>query len=302
MKLAMKEDAAVKLQAAQTKYSEAEFKAQEASVAKAQADTEMAAAKMKKPVSHNPCDITFEKSTKDCDLEHERQKGLKEMLESAMEKENKYCKAQAQEVKENCNKEAVKEAGATQKAKMTENMAHSVAGELHIAVTTAAALAKYKDVKAPEKPDGPTGIFSYNHLTYMVNKDGTKTWIRFPVRRCHRATPGVVPQQFPTSKTKPEFDAKESVLACDYSPYEGKGNPDFYKNCECAGMYNKKGHGSHCAKWGFKFNWCYVIDECAYGNTAYSDEVKKAKVLVGCNIPPPQIADGLGPGEEAKKK
>jgi hypothetical protein len=298
MKMAMKEDVAAKLEDAQTKMADAAFAAHEAAVAKAQADTEMAAAKMKKPVSHDPCVISFEKSVKDCDLELERQKGLKEMLESKMEKENKYCKAQAEEVKQKCQEEQVKEAGAATKAKMTMEMANTVHGELHVARSTARALARYKDVVPPEKPDGPTGLFSYNHLVYLVNKDGTKTWVRFPIRRCHRATPGVVPQQFPTSKTKPEFNTKESIIACDYAPYEGKGNPDFYKNCECAGMYNKKGHGAHCSKWGFKFNWCYVVKDCAYGNTAFSEEVKNAKVLVGCNIPDPKIANGLGSGEE----
>ena len=38
---------------------------------------------------------------------------------------------------------------------------------------------------------------------------------------------------------------------------------------------------------GFKFNWCYVVE--AVRLTAYSDEVKGAKVLVGCNIPSPVL-------------
>jgi len=280
--------------------AQAHFAAKEAAAAKAAADTEMALAKMKKPVSNDPCEITYEKSVKDCNLETERQKMLKVMLESAMEKENSYCKVQASTVRDNCKKEEVKSAGAASAAKMTESMADDAMGVLHKAKSVASALARYKDVKAPEKPPGPVGLFSYNHLVYLVNSDGTKTWVRFPVERCHRATPNVPPQQFPDSKMKPEFDEKESLIACEHSAYEGKGNPDFYKDCECAGLYNKNGHGAFCSQWGFKFNWCYVVKECAYGNTAWSGEVKGAKVLVGCNIQKPEMPSGLGPGEEKK--
>merc|ERR1712072_1150409 len=190
------------------------------------------------------------------------------------------------------------EQGATAKFDYSVKQANSAKDEEESATLLARAMATYKDIKAPKKPDGPMGLFQYNELVYLVNKDGTRTWVRYPVKRCWRASPNVVPQQFPVSKETPEFNEKESILACDYAPYEGKGNPDFYKNCECAGMYNKKGHGAHCSKWGFKFNWCYVIKECAYGNTAFSEEVKNAKVLVGCNIPDPKIANGLGSGEE----
>jgi len=88
----------------------------------------------------------------------------------------------------------------------------------------------------------------------------------------------------------PVLNKRKSETYCQMGVYKGVGNPDFYENCECSGSTNKKNHGGFCDKWGYKFNWCYVATDCAYGNTAYSDELKDTKVLVGCRIHPPTIA------------
>jgi len=285
MKLQMKEEVKESLGVAQVKMHKARFKAIEASEKKAAADTKAAAAKMKKPVSNDPCDKTMAKSEKLCDLEFKRQQKAGEMVEADMQKERKYCLAQAKVVHGKCKTAQVAEQGATAAFGYAKKVANTAKSDESGATLIARALATYKDIEAPKKPDGPMGLFMYNQLVYLANKDGTRTWIRFPTKACSRATGGVVPEQFAVSKTKKEFDEKESVVACEYAPYEGKGNPDFYKNCDCAGFQNKKKHGGHCARWGFKFNWCYVVAACAYGNTAFSDEVKGAKVLVGCNIP-----------------
>merc|ERR1719502_2316474 len=151
------------------------------------------------------------------------------------------------------------------------------------------ALQGYKDVKKPKKPDGPTGLFQHKGLVYVANKDGTRTWVRYPTIKCHRATPHVVPEQFPKSAAKPELTKQQSATACELGVYKGVGNPDFYEDCECSGAVNKKDHGGHCARWGYKFNWCYVSAQCGYGQTAFSEEIKDAKVLVGCKIHAPAI-------------
>jgi len=293
MKLAMKEQVKADLENAQVKLHEAKFKAVEASVVKAEADTKSAAAKMVKPVSNDPCDKTMVKSEKLCDMEFQRQKKAGAMLKSAMNKERKYCIAQAKMVHGKCKTAQVLEQGAGATFKYAKKVATAAKSEENSATIIARSLATYKDIEAPKKPDGPMGLFQFNQLVYLANKDGSRTWVRYPTEACSKATAGVVPAQFTLSKTKKEFDEKESVVACEYSPYKGKGNPDFYKNCDCAGFSNKKKHGGHCDKWGFKFNWCYVVEACAYGNTAYSDEVKGAKVLVGCNIPEPAMPESM---------
>jgi len=293
MKLQMKEQVKAELDDDSVKMQKAKFKAVEAAEAKAEALTKAAAAKMKKPVSNDPCDKAQVKSEKLCDLEYKRQKKAGEMVRADMKKERKYCIAQAKVVHGKCKTAQVAKQGAVAAFKYAKKTVDSAKSAINADTIIARALASFKDIKAPKKPDGPMGLFQYNQLVYLANKDGTRTWVRYPTKACAKATGGVVPQQFAVSKTKKEFDEKESVIACEYAPYEGKGNPDFYKNCDCAGFSNKKKHGGHCAKWGFKFNWCYVVEACAYGNTAYSDEVKGAKVLVGCNIPEPPIPESM---------
>jgi len=293
MKLAMKEKANAILEDNEVEYQKAHFQAVKAAAEKAAADTAMAAAKMKKPLSSNPCDITMDKSERLCMDERKRQKAKGVMLESDMAKEEKFCMGQARVVRDKCFEASVKEGGATLQDQHARKFSQKMKGNQHIAAHVAKTLARYKDIETPQEPDGPIGIFSYNELVYLLNKDGTRTWIRYPVNECKSATPNVVPQQFPVSKAKPEFNPEESEIACTYASYVGKGNPDFYKNCDCAGMMNSKGHGGHCEKWGFKFNWCYVVAACGYGNTAYSGEVKGAKVLVGCNIPLPSMPESM---------
>merc|ERR1711968_58887 len=280
MKLQMKEEVKAALEDASVKMQKAKFKAVEAAEEKAAALTKAAAAKMTKPVSNDPCDRAQTQSEKLCDLEYARQKKAGEMVQADMKKERKYCIAQAKVVHGKCKTAQMGKQGAAAAFNYAKKTVNSAKSELNADTIVARALARFKDIKTPKKPDGPMGLFMYNQLVYLANKDGTRTWIRYPTKACAKATAGVVPQQFAVSKTKKEFDEKESVVACEYAPYEGKGNPDFYKNCDCAGFQNKKKHGGHCARWGFKFNWCYVVEACAYGNTAYSDEVKGAKVLV----------------------
>merc|ERR1712046_38570 len=137
----------------------------------------------------------------------------------------------------------------------------------------AKALAKYEDVKVPRKPASPVGIFEYNNMLFLANKDGSRSWIRYPTKDCYRARTGVVPQQFPMSKSHYELNEKESKVACQAARFNGAGNPDFYKYCNCNGHKNKKGHGFKCAKFGYKTTWCYVNKKCMFGNAISSKEV-----------------------------
>merc|ERR1712196_30573 len=153
----------------------------------------------------------------------------------------------------------------------------------------AKALAKYEDVKVPRKPPSPVGIFEYKNMLFLANKDGSRSWIRYPTKDCYRARTGVVPQQFPMSKSHYELNEKESKVACQAARFNGAGNPDFYKYCNYNGHKNKKGHGFKCAKFGYKTTWCYVNKKWMFGNAIRSKEVPEAKVLVGCKVKPPAV-------------
>jgi len=293
MKMAFKEQIKAKLEKEETKFSKAHFAATKAEVERAEALTKAHEAKKPKPESLNPCDVIFEKSTQACvntTKTNEAKKGTDDEMDPGLIKaQDEECKKTAEEVQMKCKKARVAEMSSETAAAHTLQEYQKAFNSRKHAMALAAALASYKDVEKPKKPDGPVGLFQYKGLVYFANKDGTRTWVRYPTYKCHRATAGVVPQQFPVSKEVPEFDKRKSETYCEMGIYKGLGNPDFYKNCECSGMSNKKNHGAFCDKWGYQFNWCYVSRECGYGNTAYSDELKDTKVLVGCRIHPPAI-------------
>lgn len=200
------------------------------------------------------------------------------------------CLHDADATQSKCKKAMISTMSADSAATETKNELNQVYAGRSKAQMMKLALQSYKDVVKPKKPDGPVGLFQHKGLVYMANKDGTRTWVRYPTLECHRATPHVVPQQFPVSPDKPELSKQKSAGACELGVYKGIGNPDFYEDCECSGAENKKGHGGHCSRWGYKFNWCYVSAQCGYGKTAFSEEIKDAKVLVGCKIHKPAIA------------
>lgn len=188
-----------------------------------------------------------------------------------------------------CNKAALKKDAKSMAAKTAKKLvkkAHKTAARTAKKLTR---IQKYKDVKAPAKKPSQQGIFRYGSLLYQVNKDGTRSWIKYPTKKCTHARTGVVPDQFPQSAKDYELGKKASAVACEGPSFNGVGNPRFYKSCECNGLKNKKGHGNRCGKFGFKFKWCYVNVKCKYGNTAISKEVPDAKVLVGCKASAPTI-------------
>lgn len=293
LKLDMKESVKAMLMTEQGKYQKAHFAATEAEVARAEALTKEKISKLAKPKPVNPCDITFEKSQALCSNQTKTYEALKgspdEMSDSAIKSREESCVEEATEVQSKCNKARVAQMSTDNAAMATMNELNTAANARHHAMKLAASLASFKDVKKPRKPDGPVGLFQHKGLVYFANKDGTRTWVRYPTYKCHRATAGVVPQQFPVSAELPELDVPKSETYCQMGAYKGLGNPDFYENCQCSGSKNKKGHGMFCDKWGYKFNWCYVATNCAYGNTAYSDEIQDTKVLVGCKIHPPLL-------------
>jgi len=275
------------------KYEKAHFDATKAEVNRAEALTKLNIAKKPKLVPLDPCDITYEHSAEGCrdtTKTHQAAAGTgAEMEPKKIEEEEKSCTSAAAKMQTKCKDASLQEM-------TTESAASHTLAELGKATTNrahamrlAAALQSYKDVVKPKEPDGPVGLFQFKGLVFMANKDGTRTWVRYPTYKCGRATAGIPQQQFPQSLDSPEFDAVKSKVACEMGVYKGTGNPDFYDNCECSGMSNKKGHGAFCEDWGYKFKWCYVARECGYGNTAFSDEVKDSKVLVGCRIHAPLI-------------
>lgn len=293
LKLDLKEQVKTMIQKNTEDYSKAHFAATEAEVGRAQALTEAAIARKPKITPLNPCDITFESTAATCKnatKTDEAKAGTDDEVNPVMIKEKeKSCLNTASEVKVNCKKAHVAELSMNSAADHTMSELTKAFNAKHHAETLARAMALYKDVEKPKKPDGPVGLFQFKGLVYMANKDGTRTWVQYPTYKCHRATAGVVPQQFPESAELPIADKKKSETMCQMGVYKGMGNPDFYENCECSGAVNKKSHGGFCDKWGYKFNWCYVVMDCAYGNTAYSDEIQDTKVLVGCRIHPPTI-------------
>lgn len=292
-KLSMKEQIKKLLEEDETRFAKAHFAAKEAEVARAESKTKAAMAKNPKPEPQSPCDIVYKKNVEGCHnttkINNKKIGTEDEMDPNVIKAEEEECLRTSKDTMEQCKSASVAEMKEEDAATHTALVLDKAFEARMHAKRMAAALASFKDVEKPKKPDGPVGLFQYKGLVYRANKDGTRTWVRYPTYKCHRATAGVVPQQFPESPEAPVLNKIKSEAACEGGLYKGQGNPDFYENCECSGMTNKKGHGSFCDKWGYQFNWCYVVRECAYGNTAYSDELKDTKVLVGCRIHPPSI-------------
>jgi hypothetical protein len=296
MKLTMKNQVKQMMAEGQTVFRKAHFNAQKAELERADKETQMMQAKEPQPEhAKNECEINFKNQRLLClnatktamaDAKAKLQENADNSL--AKTKENE-CIKKITKNQQVCMEALTKDMEATSKATHTMDVLNSAYSQKEHAFMLARALAKYKDVPKPKKPDGPVGLFQHKSLVFLANKDGTRTWIKFPTDKCAIATAHVVPQQFPISADKPFFDKTKSEVACEGAAFTGIGNPDFYEDCECNGMENKKEHGGHCDMWGYKFNWCYVNNKCGYGNTAYSDELNDQKVLVGCRKHPPSI-------------
>jgi len=292
MKLTMKEQVKQMMAEGQTVFRKAHFNAQKAELERADKLTQLNQAKEPMPVhAKDECEINFKNARSLClnATDTGKAKLAKDADDSMLKTKEHECVKTATDNQMKCSEALTSEMESESKADHTMDKLNSAFGQKEHAYMLARAMAAYKDVPKPKKPDGPVGLFQHKGLVFMANKDATRTWIKFPTDKCAKATAHVVPQQFPISADKPELGKKKSEVACEAAPFTGLGNPDFYEDCECNGEANKKGHGGHCDKWGYKFNWCYVNKACGYGNTAYSDEINDQKVLVGCKKHPPVI-------------
>jgi len=243
--------------------------------------TKMAIAKAKlknaqKPKPHNPdvCGRSFSKATAKCKKQKNKSLG---------------CVAKAKVIYSKCKKANFKMKKAKMKADGATKLVTSVKKSEVVATKTLKALKKYKDKKPPRLPPGPIGIFEHNHLFYLTNEDGSKSWIKYPTKNCKRARRGVPPEQFPNSKTKFVLNKKQSRVACYGGPFNGATKLAFYPHCACNGLKNKKGNGGFCGKFGYAFKWCYVSKKCKFGNSALSKELKNVKVLAGCKARKPSL-------------
>jgi len=292
LKLAMKEQIQQALDKSTVSFQKAHFAATAAELKRAEEETKRANAMRAKPKTINPCDIALEKQKQYCyeqTVKAKQKEDFDDTDANTAKEAEKLCLRDSDETHVKCKSAQVATMSANAAATATKEEVNGAYASRLTAQRMKLALQLYKDVDKPKKPDGPVGLFQHDGLVYFANKDGTRTWVRYPTLKCHRATAHVVPQQFPKSPDRPELGKSQSATTCEMGVYKGVGNPDFYTNCECSGQENKKGHGGHCDTWGYKFNWCYVAAECGYGQTAFSEEIKDSKVMVGCKIHAPAI-------------